>query len=96
MYVPLTLMPLMFGDVLKTYSISLRPTNEIGEDGWQFFLHCDDLDLAEVAQSEERIFEIIAPLIPLEINFTKVLCANEYRYVLYLFDTPSMRFHRLL
>jgi hypothetical protein len=59
----------------------LRPTNEIGEDGWQFFLHCDDLDLAEVAQSEERIFEIIAPLIPLEINFTKVLCANEYRYV---------------
>ncbi|KAG2749040.1 hypothetical protein P692DRAFT_20954002 [Suillus brevipes Sb2] len=63
----------------KDRNISLRPTNEIGEDGWQFFLHCDDLDLAEVAQSEERIFEIIAPLIPLEINFTKVLCANEYR-----------------
>jgi hypothetical protein len=87
-------MSLMFGDVLTTYSISLRPTSEVGEDGWQFFLHCDDFDLAEVAQSEERIFEIIAPLILLEITFTKVVCASEYRYVLLLFDT-LVRFHQL-
>jgi hypothetical protein len=58
----------------------LRPTNEIGEDGWQLSMHCDDMNLREVAQSEERIFEIIASLIHLEITFTKVICASEYTF----------------
>ncbi|KAG2339394.1 hypothetical protein BDR05DRAFT_1003357 [Suillus weaverae] len=60
-------------------SVSLRPTDEIGEDGWHFFMHCSDTDLTKVAQSEERIFEIIASLIPLEITFNKLVWASEYR-----------------
>ncbi|KAG2121921.1 FAD binding domain-containing protein [Suillus clintonianus] len=60
-------------------SVSLRPTDEIGEDGWQFFLYHCDFDLTKVAQSEELIFEIITSLIPTELTFNKLVWASEYR-----------------
>jgi hypothetical protein len=39
------------------YSVSLRPTNEVGEDGWQFIIASSDVD---VMKSEELLFETIA------------------------------------
>ncbi|KAG2130258.1 FAD binding domain-containing protein [Suillus clintonianus] len=59
--------------------VSLRPTDEIGEDGWQFFISGGDLDLTKVAQSEELIFEIITSLIPTEVTFNKLVWASEFR-----------------
>jgi hypothetical protein len=63
------------------HSVSLRPTDEVGEDGWQFFLIGRDLDMSKVAQSKELIFEIIASVIPTEIAFNKLVWASEFRCV---------------
>ncbi|KAG1869479.1 hypothetical protein F4604DRAFT_1773484 [Suillus subluteus] len=35
--------------------LSLRPTDEVGEDGWQFFLYGHELDITKIAQSQELI-----------------------------------------
>ncbi|KAG2125946.1 FAD binding domain-containing protein [Suillus clintonianus] len=59
--------------------ISLRPTDEIGEDGWQLFIFGSDLDLTKVVQSEELIFEIVASLIPTEVTFNKLVWVSEFR-----------------
>ncbi|KAG1870457.1 FAD binding domain-containing protein [Suillus tomentosus] len=58
--------------------VSLRPTDEIGEDGWQFAIIDNDLDMTQVAQSEELIFEIIASTIPAEITFNKLVWVSEF------------------
>ncbi|KAG1812528.1 uncharacterized protein BJ212DRAFT_1483141 [Suillus subaureus] len=57
--------------------ISLRPTDEIGEDGWHFSIFGGDLGLTMVAQSEELIFEIIASLILTEITFNKLVWVSK-------------------
>jgi hypothetical protein len=57
----------------------LRPTDEVGEDGWQFFLYGHELDIPRIAQSEELAFETIASLIPTEITFTKVVWMSDFR-----------------
>ncbi|KAG2033493.1 hypothetical protein BDR03DRAFT_984975 [Suillus americanus] len=59
--------------ILTLGSTSLRPTDEIGEDGWQFVIFGSDLDLTKVAQIVELIFEIIASVIPTEITFNKLV-----------------------
>ncbi|KAG2147740.1 FAD binding domain-containing protein [Suillus bovinus] len=59
--------------------VSLRPTDEIGEDGWQFVIIANDLDLTKVAQNEELIFDIIASLIPAEVTFNKLVWVSEFR-----------------
>ncbi|KAG1845152.1 FAD-binding monooxygenase [Suillus subluteus] len=59
--------------------LSLRPTDEVGEDGWQFFLYGNELDLTKIAESEELVFETIASLIPTEITFTKVVWMSDFR-----------------
>ncbi|OAX35483.1 hypothetical protein K503DRAFT_868232 [Rhizopogon vinicolor AM-OR11-026] len=64
----------VFGDL----GVSLRPADEAGEDGWQFYLLGSNLDMS-IAQSEERIFETIASLIPTEIAFKKAVWASEFR-----------------
>ncbi|KAG2153629.1 FAD binding domain-containing protein [Suillus bovinus] len=58
---------------------SLRPTDEIGEDGWQFSIINNGLDLTKVAPSEELIFETIASAIPTEVTFNKLVWASEFR-----------------
>ncbi|KAG1745464.1 FAD binding domain-containing protein [Suillus paluster] len=60
-------------------AISLRPTDEVGEDGWQFFIFGQDAELTEIAQSEELIFETIASLIPTEVTFNKLVWVSEFR-----------------
>ncbi|KAG0694622.1 hypothetical protein DFH29DRAFT_880596 [Suillus ampliporus] len=57
-------------------SLSLRPTDEIGEDGWRFFTSDHELELTKIAQSEELIFETIASFIPAEITFNKLVWFN--------------------
>ncbi|KAG0697640.1 FAD binding domain-containing protein [Suillus ampliporus] len=58
-------------------SLSLRPTDEIGEDGWQFFI--SDPELTKIAQSEELILETILSFIPTEITFNKLVWVSEFR-----------------
>ena len=59
----------------------MRPTDEVGEDGWQFILFGHDLDMPKVAQSEELIFEALASVIPEEVTFNKVLWSSDFRCV---------------
>ncbi|KAG0708275.1 FAD binding domain-containing protein [Suillus ampliporus] len=59
--------------------VSLRATDEIGEDGWQFFITDRESELTKIAQSEELIFETIASLIPTEITFNKLSWVSEFR-----------------
>ncbi|KAG2360526.1 hypothetical protein BDR07DRAFT_1486945 [Suillus spraguei] len=59
--------------------VSLRPTDEIAEDGWQFMITANDIDLTKLAQSEELIMETLASLIPTEVTFNKLVWVNEFR-----------------
>ncbi|KAG2035884.1 FAD binding domain-containing protein [Suillus americanus] len=63
----------------KERGLSLRPTDEVGEDGWQFFLYGHELDTTKIAQSEELVFETIASFIPTEITFTKLVWMSDFR-----------------
>ncbi|KAG2153625.1 FAD binding domain-containing protein [Suillus bovinus] len=63
----------------KERGLSIRPTDEVGEDGWQFLIFGGDVDLTKAAQSEELVLEIITSLIPTEITFTKVIWMSEFR-----------------
>ncbi|KAG1723314.1 FAD binding domain-containing protein [Suillus occidentalis] len=65
--------------ILTPDSASLRPTDEIAEDGWQFMIFGGDLDLTKLAQSEELLFEAIASVIPTEITFNKLVWVSEFR-----------------
>ncbi|KAG1799865.1 FAD binding domain-containing protein [Suillus plorans] len=79
-----------FGTFKRGYvHVSLRPTNEIGEDGWQFVIIDNDLDTTKVAQSEELIFEIIASAIPTEITFNKLVWVSEFRANIRMVNTFS-------
>ncbi|KAG2362741.1 FAD binding domain-containing protein [Suillus spraguei] len=59
--------------------LSLRPTDQVGEDGWQFFITGHELDLTKIAESEELVFETIASMIPTEITFSKVVWMSDFR-----------------
>ncbi|KAG2071737.1 hypothetical protein BDR04DRAFT_1134884 [Suillus decipiens] len=59
--------------------LSLRPTDEVGQDGWQFFLYGNELDLTKIAESEELVFEAIASIIPTKITFSKVIWMSDFR-----------------
>ncbi|KAG2362747.1 FAD binding domain-containing protein [Suillus spraguei] len=59
--------------------LSLRPTDEVGQDGWQFFLYGHKLDLTKIAENEELVFETIASIIPAEIMFSKVVWMSDFR-----------------
>ncbi|KAG1875885.1 FAD binding domain-containing protein [Suillus tomentosus] len=59
--------------------VSLRSTDEIGNDGLQFFLFGRELDLTKIAQSEELVFETIASLIPTEITSNEVVWMSDFR-----------------
>ncbi|KAG1745373.1 FAD binding domain-containing protein [Suillus paluster] len=60
-------------------SLSLRPTDEIGEDGWKFFISDRELELTKIMKSEELIFEAIASFVPTEITFNKLVWVSEFR-----------------
>ncbi|KAG1882181.1 FAD binding domain-containing protein [Suillus subluteus] len=59
--------------------VTLRPTDKVGKDGWQFLLYGHELDIPKIAQSEELVFETIASLIPTEITFNKVVWMSDFR-----------------
>jgi hypothetical protein len=69
----------------------LRPTDEIGEDGWQFVIFDADTDLTKLAQNEELIMEIMTSVLPMEVTFNKIVWVSEFRCVLFCdIDTFSM------
>ncbi|KAG2111328.1 uncharacterized protein F5147DRAFT_772046 [Suillus discolor] len=68
----------LFGNFNKQ-GLSLCATDEIGEDGWQFYLYGRELDLTKIAESEELVFETIALLILTEITFKKVVWMSDFR-----------------
>ncbi|KAG1791730.1 FAD binding domain-containing protein [Suillus plorans] len=59
--------------------LSLRPADEIGDDGWQFFLFGHELDLAKIAESEKLVFETITSLIPTEISFNQLVWMSYFK-----------------
>lgn len=61
---------------IHPHSVNLRPTDEVGEDGWQFLFTGPNIDTSKVAQSEEFILETIASVIPEEITFNKIVWAT--------------------
>ncbi|OAX43063.1 hypothetical protein K503DRAFT_732282 [Rhizopogon vinicolor AM-OR11-026] len=63
----------------NTQAVTLRPTDEVGEDGWQALIVGHDLEHSKIAQSEELIFETIASIVPTEITFKKLVWASEFR-----------------
>ncbi|KAG1791742.1 FAD binding domain-containing protein [Suillus plorans] len=67
-----------FGN-MKERGLSLRPTDEIGDDGWQFFLFGRELDLTKIAESEKLVFETIVSLIPTEISVNKLVWMSYFR-----------------
>lgn len=67
-----------FGNFIER-GLSLRPTDEVGEDGWQFSLFGRELDLTKIAESEELVFKTIASLIPTEITFNKLAWMSDFR-----------------
>ncbi|KAG2125947.1 FAD binding domain-containing protein [Suillus clintonianus] len=67
-----------FGD-FNERGLALRPTDEIGEDGWQFFLFCSKLDLKNIVENEELVLETIASLIPTEVTFNKLVWMSDFR-----------------
>ncbi|OAX35473.1 hypothetical protein K503DRAFT_722941 [Rhizopogon vinicolor AM-OR11-026] len=67
-----------FGSMVDR-SVSLRPTDEVGEDGWQFFILGADYDIEKIAQSQQLIFEIIASMVDMDITFNKLVWATDYR-----------------
>ena len=75
---------------MTTYSITLRPTDEVGEDGWQCLLTGRDIDVSMLAQSEELIREAITSAIPTEITFNKLVWVSEFRCVCVLFACFSV------
>ncbi|KAG1729638.1 FAD binding domain-containing protein [Suillus paluster] len=59
--------------------LALRPTDEIGEDGWHFLISGRSIDLEGLADNEELIFETIASMCPMKITFNKLVYSSEYR-----------------
>ncbi|KAG0694761.1 FAD binding domain-containing protein [Suillus ampliporus] len=64
---------------LQERSLSLRPTDEVGEDGWQFFISDRELELTNDDQNEELIFKTVASFIPAEVTFNKLVWVTEFR-----------------
>ncbi|KAG1872119.1 FAD binding domain-containing protein [Suillus tomentosus] len=63
----------------KEQGLSLRPADEIGDDGWQFFLFGHELDLTKIAESEKLVFETITSLMPTEILFNKLVWMSYFK-----------------
>ncbi|KAG1743422.1 hypothetical protein EDB19DRAFT_1827324 [Suillus lakei] len=64
---------------LNDKCVSLRPTDEIGEDGWHFSIMGRDADATNLSQNEELIFETISSMSRMEISFNKLVYSSEYR-----------------
>ncbi|OJA20305.1 hypothetical protein AZE42_08330 [Rhizopogon vesiculosus] len=60
-------------------AISLRPTDEVGEDGWQFFIVEPDCDVERIAQSQQLVYESITSMVDTEITFNKLVWSTHYQ-----------------
>lgn len=80
--------------VVLEYGLSLHPIDEVDEDGWQFFLYGNELDLTKIADSEELVFEAIALIIPREIASCKVVWLSDFWCILCFY--VSMQVYRFV
>ncbi|KAI5982314.1 FAD binding domain-containing protein [Pisolithus albus] len=73
-----------FGETLHD-AITLRPTDELGKDGWQFVISNRTLDLQGLAQDEEALVNRIKYFVGLgdDVKVKEVLWVSEFR--------PNMR-----
>ncbi|KAI6105245.1 hypothetical protein EDD16DRAFT_1747722 [Pisolithus croceorrhizus] len=69
-----------FGTTSKDM-VSLRPTNELGQDGYQFLIGSRVRELKGLSQDEEALVNCIKELIGLgnDVNVKEVLWASEFR-----------------
>jgi hypothetical protein len=61
---------------LTIHSISLRPTDEVGEDGWQFFIVEPDCDVEKIAQSQQLVYEGITQILPSTSWFGRLITST--------------------
>ncbi|KAI5982313.1 FAD binding domain-containing protein [Pisolithus albus] len=73
-----------FGETLHDV-ITLRPTDELGKDGWQFVMSSRTLDLQGLARDEEALVNRIKYFVGLgdDVKVKEVMWASEF--------TPNMR-----
>ncbi|EGN96518.1 hypothetical protein SERLA73DRAFT_184588 [Serpula lacrymans var. lacrymans S7.3] len=68
----------IFGDS-QSGTVVLRPTNELGEDGFQFVAAGRDVDVPKLAGSKEELFKFISSTIDTEIEFNELIWSSEFR-----------------
>ena len=60
-------------------SMSLRPTDEIAPDGFQFILTMKGCDPNEVAADEKLVIKCVSELVGRQVNVRKVPFLSTYR-----------------
>ncbi|KAH7925919.1 hypothetical protein BV22DRAFT_1128595 [Leucogyrophana mollusca] len=59
--------------------VMLRPTEEVGEDGFQFVLVWRGVDVSKLVTDKEALYQTIREIIPTEIEFKELVWASEFR-----------------
>ncbi|KAH7928575.1 hypothetical protein BV22DRAFT_192143 [Leucogyrophana mollusca] len=67
-----------FGD-LKTATLVLRPTDEVGEDGFQFILLGQGLNSGNLTTNKEELYKCLLEMTGTEIEFKELIWASEFR-----------------
>ncbi|KIK98566.1 hypothetical protein PAXRUDRAFT_133959 [Paxillus rubicundulus Ve08.2h10] len=67
-----------FGDKFANL-VSLRPTDEIAPDGFQFLVVTKDYDPKQLVADKELLFKSISENIGAEVNFRELVWASEFR-----------------
>ncbi|KAH7925920.1 hypothetical protein BV22DRAFT_1033415 [Leucogyrophana mollusca] len=59
--------------------VMLRPTEEVGEDGFQFFLVWQGFDFSKLVTDKEALYQAIREVIDTEIEFKELVWVSEFR-----------------
>ncbi|EGN99607.1 hypothetical protein SERLA73DRAFT_179694 [Serpula lacrymans var. lacrymans S7.3] len=68
----------IFGELGKN-GVALRPTEEVGPNGFQFIITGPNVGFAKIQSSEEEVYKYIASLIPTELTFEELIWISEFR-----------------
>ncbi|EGN97139.1 hypothetical protein SERLA73DRAFT_183757 [Serpula lacrymans var. lacrymans S7.3] len=63
----------------STDRIVLRPTEEVGPNGYQFIISESNIDFEKLQSNDEEVFKYIASLIPTELTFEELIWISEFR-----------------
>ncbi|EIW80818.1 hypothetical protein CONPUDRAFT_166212 [Coniophora puteana RWD-64-598 SS2] len=80
-----------FGTVENTV-VMLRHCPEVAEenDGWQYLIQGDNLDVERLLASKEAVFNEIAATLPMKVHFTSLVWSGEYRPNIRMVDRFSV------